>query len=492
MALVLGIRYIFERCVATDVDDYERVEWPPHPARVYMALVAAHFEDPPANASDRQAEAQALRWLEELSPPEVIAPTAMTRTVVEQYVPINDECGLTTGKKPAQPLQSIPLGRIRQPRTFPSAYLECDTVFLEWTDVRGFETHRPALERLCRRVTRIGHSSSLVQLWVADELPQGLPRWVPAADGGGTPMRIPTAGLLDELSRLYERQIRPVIGTWQAYRRADANGHIPPGSVWDDELIVLRITPERGRTHHRWLSLLGTLGLTRRFRDALIAQADAAGATPLPEWISGHKPDGSPSERPHLAVFPLAFVGREHADGHVLGLGLAVPVDVPTSQRRKLLRLVRRVRELKLGRQGVWGLQELTWETPPWNLQSRAWTGGEQGARLWGSVTPVVPDRHPKSRERAEAERQLAEQVADGCERINLPRPVEVRVVPVSAHLGAPASHEFPRLRRKDGSERQHRHVVLRFAEPVRGPVAIGAGRYRGYGFCRPLREKEA
>lgn len=57
----------------------------------------------------------------------------------------------------------------------------------------------------------------------------------------------------------------------------------------------------------------------------------------------------------------------------------------------------------------------------------------------------------------------------------------------VSAHLGVPLAFEFPRLTRKDGSERRHAHAILVFNEPVRGPVLIGAGRYRGYGVCRPL-----
>jgi len=57
----------------------------------------------------------------------------------------------------------------------------------------------------------------------------------------------------------------------------------------------------------------------------------------------------------------------------------------------------------------------------------------------------------------------------------------------VSAHLGAPASHQFPRLARKDGSECRHTHAILIFDRPVVGPVLLGAGRYRGYGLCRPL-----
>ena len=30
-------------------------------------------------------------------------------------------------------------------------------------------------------------------------------------------------------------------------------------------------------------------------------------------------------------------------------------------------------------------------------------------------------------------------------------------------------------------------HAILVFDEPMRGPVLIGAGRFRGYGVCRAL-----
>jgi CRISPR-associated protein Csb2 len=60
----------------------------------------------------------------------------------------------------------------------------------------------------------------------------------------------------------------------------------------------------------------------------------------------------------------------------------------------------------------------------------------------------------------------------------------EVVVTRVSAHLGAPLPHAFPRLRRKGGTGRRHAHAILVFEEPVRGPVLVGAGRYRGIGVC--------
>ena len=71
--------------------------------------------------------------------------------------------------------------------------------------------------------------------------------------------------------------------------------------------------------------------------------------------------------------------------------------------------------------------------------------------------------------------------------KLGLPAPRKVNFTQVSAHLGIPPSFGFPRLRRKDGSERRHTHAILVFDEPVCGPIVIGAGRYRGYGFCRPL-----
>jgi CRISPR-associated protein Csb2 len=34
---------------------------------------------------------------------------------------------------------------------------------------------------------------------------------------------------------------------------------------------------------------------------------------------------------------------------------------------------------------------------------------------------------------------------------------------------------------------RQLTHAVIQFAEPVEGPVLLGAGRFLGLGLCRPL-----
>jgi CRISPR-associated protein Csb2 len=46
-------------------------------------------------------------------------------------------------------------------------------------------------------------------------------------------------------------------------------------------------------------------------------------------------------------------------------------------------------------------------------------------------------------------------------------------------------------VRRKDGSERRHAHAILVFDEFVVSSVLLGAGRYRGYGLCRPMKSAD-
>jgi CRISPR-associated protein Csb2 len=105
-------------------------------------------------------------------------------------------------------------------------------------------------------------------------------------------------------------------------------------------------------------------------------------------------------------------------------------------------------------------------------------------------VTPIVFDRHPKEKDRSAYQREIAAMIAQAAVRVGLPEPRDVIVTAVSAHLGVPLAHAFPRLRRKDGSQRRHAHAILVFGERVRGPILLGAGRYRGYGVCRPLHYK--
>ncbi len=122
-----------------------------------------------------------------------------------------------------------------------------------------------------------------------------------------------------------------------------------------------------------------------------------------------------------------------------------------------------------------------TRERPPLNLRLETWTGP---ARRWASVTPVVLDRHFDGADKWD---RTSQAVKDACERIGLPRPLEVLLHPVSLIEGVPRSNDFPWISRKrDGGRMHHAHAVIVFGEEVQGPVLVGAGRFRGYGLCRP------
>jgi CRISPR-associated protein Csb2 len=181
-----------------------------------------------------------------------------------------------------------------------------------------------------------------------------------------------------------------------------------------------------------------------------------------------------------MAFVPLAFVGHERADGHLLGMGIALPNDLSPDHRHEVLRALNRVRELKLGRLGVWGVEPVIAFRPPLNLRAETWTAHPKGTAKCSTMTPIAFDQHPKSRGKIAYQAEVTAMVARCYARVGLPFPREVIVTAVSAHLGVVPAHEFPLLRRKDGAPRRHTHVILIFDEPVRGPVILGAGRYRG------------
>ena len=119
-SLAIAWEYLTGYAVATDSSTRDRAEWPPHPARVFMALAAAWFETEPAatggeDRDDWTDEGVALRWLETLGDPEMLLPEVepcYERSKVTCYVPVNDKAGPS-----AATLQSCPaITRSKQPR----------------------------------------------------------------------------------------------------------------------------------------------------------------------------------------------------------------------------------------------------------------------------------------------------------------------------------------------------------------------------------------
>ncbi|MHB1038261.1 MAG: type I-G CRISPR-associated protein Csb2 [Pirellulales bacterium] len=503
--IAIGIRYLCGWAMATHPSDRSRAEWPPNPDRVFMALAAAHYE-----TDEDPDEHDAMEWLERQHPPHVVASESRARSVVTSYVPVNDASmpRWKLGKEPSSEqrksgLSLLPECRSRQPRTFPVAIPDSDTAFLVWPEGQPTPRQREALAALCRKVTYVGHSASLVQMWVesretdvrAFASPQSTRRvWQPDQGLFRHRLRVTCAGRLASLRARFEARQRPTAGLWMGYREMQADDAPPVHrTVFQPDLLVLKFL---SREDGRRLGLETTLRLTTALRAKL---ADVC-TVPAPEWLSGKRADGSRSESPHLAIVPLAHVGHEHADGHLLGVAIVLPYGVTSEEQRDTLGKLLFNEDGSLGTVtlslsellGDWRLQldDRDGMERPWALCPECWVEcrrkdnlQSEPASCWGTVTPIVLDRYPKSLANA------VESVAVACERVAGYRPETIELSPVSFFEGVGhARRDFPPLPEKFGkSAGNHTHAVLSFAEPIRGPLLLGAGRYLGYGFCRPL-----
>lgn len=410
----------------------------------------------------------------------------------------------------AAALEVLPDNRNRQGRWFPTVTPDDPTVRLIWPTAELSDDHRRALDRLLARVGRLGHSASLVSCRIEDAQPR--PTLVPRPDGDAM-LRVPRAGSLDRLELEFARHQ----GTRERLLPAAMAAYGPPGQdrppipagVFAGDWIVLDVAAAPGTPAPR---VTRCLAVARAVRERLLAHSDPAAAG----FLGGLWADGL--ARAHLAVVPLPAVGYRWADGAVRAVALMLPGEAAAQDRAAVEAALRSW--AGTGQPSIalpTGTGELTvrferprqapaergqdeWTDLAYPLRRGTWC---RPATHWFSVTPVALDRtasglgdaRPARRERA------ATVVRDGirrsCRHVGLPEPVEIEfgvegtatAVPRAAgrRTGFPAF-----VAAGSGERRQCVHVRLGFAEPVAGPVLLGAGRYLGYGLFLPSRDPQA
>lgn len=486
--LALAWQYLTGRAVATDPTDRQAAEWPPHPDRVFQALVAAW-----GGTGSAEPHRTALEWLAAQGAPHLAAPTQDDAQGVwpgaapKTYVPVNDVEGPKRGEY--SDLALLPAHRTRKERYFPSTVTGDHCCALIWPDATPSPEHQAHLAELCQAVTSIGHSSSLVRMWLTKAPPAAT--WAPAADRDShLHLRVPDSQRVATLVAAYQ---------WAAAQCAARPGSpvpLPPRALWQGYAPALPAGTAQGVFGNRMLilrrsggdriGLVQTLAMATALRDTLNRHA-ADAIRPL---VSGHAVDGAPLEQPHLAILPLAFVGDQHADGHVLGFALALPRDLDADAEDGLWQALAAAVDAETdciqviaGRAGAIALEPEQRPAPPKNLRADRWC---RPSTSWSTVTPLVLDRQPPRRH-ADHDAWTVEQISLACIRQGLPAPSEVAILGVSRLIGAPPARAMPAWVRKDGTRRWHTHAHLTFPVPIAGPLVLGAGRYRGYGFCAPV-----
>jgi CRISPR-associated protein Csb2 len=463
---------------AAEVDDRERAEWPPHPARLFCALVAA------ARGDDDRA---ALRWLEAQPAPVVRAAAEPQESRHAAYVVTN----VLSAKGGSQTHPGRTNGLRARTRAVPSSPL----VRFEWP-VDADDQLVAALDGMARRVPYLGRSTGIA-LVSAAATGGGAERADASVDGGSVDdevmmrfepcdllaadvsLRVPYLGFVEELDVQFEAG-RPAweVSRYQGYRvvaartapdQASASpaalGTVP--SVYEDVVVF------------RFVGVRPDARLAVRFTQALRRACLAVAGDGAPEVLHGHRVNG----RPHVAFLALPDVGSQHADGHLLGMAVTIP-HLPAPERQAVVRAVLGLRRpdlhdvVELGVRDV-GKVELIYQpglVRPWGASPERW---RKGSQRWVSATPVVLDRHPKPQGAIEAE------VRSCLRTVGLPDPVDLTVSTEPLMPGA------ARLRPIDLPEHCHkklfRHVAVTFDRVVAGPVLVGAGRYLGVGLLAPV-----
>jgi CRISPR-associated protein Csb2 len=448
--LAMEVEYLLGRAFASDFRDQDEPEWPPHPDRLFSALIDAHHD-----TFGTEAERAALAWFQRLDPPEVSAGQAGVGNSVVTFVPTN-YAGKSGSTHPAQ--------RGKQPRTFPMQGPSSPVVHFIWPDAQPDETVRSALSDLVARVASLGRSCSLVRISLSDSA--GAPSFAPDEKGDEV-LRVFGDRRMEELEALFEAGQRPQPGPQKLYRRLDGLSRVRPALSCFGEMIVLRKITGAG------LPLEAALTLTTATRKALLELAIENGLDC--DMLNGH------GLHPHCAFVPLPFAGYEHADGRLLGVGILLPRTISLPDRRKVLRACALLEKINLrDALSLWTVELAGFDVPQRTLRPSSWAGL---SLCWSTVTPILLDRFPKKRLGVESILTVA------CERVGLPAPVVIAHQPYSILSGVPPVPAFRLVRTEGEQPRWGVHATLRFGLPIRGPVALGAGRYFGLGLMKPIKE---
>lgn len=559
--LAIEVELLTGRYAATAHNDRGRAEWPPHPARFFSALVAALHDHEPVD----EAEREALLWLERQDAPSLrvdLEPEVGRRQVQDVYVPVNDitlggdkaireaerrlqdattpterrkaESALETVRRDAVAVHPRPSdkelatatalmpapfvgfggkkdgrvqgkqGRTRQVRIFPVVLPETPTFAFLWPGADP-SLHRDALTRLCARVTRLGHSSSLVRCMIAGQDP--VPTLVPS-DDGDLVLRVVGPGQLERLDRAFGLPTDPEdVGHRGVHSRVlparpqrygpafKTARHSPlPASAFSstDWVLLERVGGSRPLASR-------ATDLARALRGALI---ELHGTQGLPPALSGHGESG-PTDEPHVAFVPLPFVDHEHADGAIMGCALVLPRSLASSDRELLFRLLarwekeradpRRNLVLAGGTLAPFVVRRVDVSAKT-ALDPKRWC---HASRRFITATPIALDRNPGNlrsnrdgtayKAAVEAQRSISE----ACRRVVGVQPSSVEVSLAPLLPGAQHVRDFlPWPGRLGRTPRVRVHADIRFDSPVEGPLLLGAGRYFGLGLCLPVEDR--
>jgi len=448
-------------------------EWPPSPMRLFQALLAGSRTGC-RGPTWSDAKAAAFHWLEGRAPPDIVAPVARRATGSILFVPNND-ADKTFDRQ----------DRLTSKTVRPQRLTDGDTLHYLWPlragDGASARGHAELLCREARHLLALGWGIDQVVgngriLADADATALSGQRWR-EWDGhwpGHRELRVPMEGSLADLERVHESFLRRVSGRaflppLKPKRFALApylpSTALPPRSCAVFELPEGVAFPQTNVI--QVAAMLRSLACRPEHRRDFQAQF-----TDDPEvYLAGHIQDAARTP-PRFSYLPLPTIGHEHADGMVRRLLLAEPWGGDGSRARWAQSRLHGV-TLKDTDGNERGALRNLWRSGSQDMLGRY----SEPSRTWATVTPVILPGFDDS-DRRKAERLFLKAVEHAALPVRAVTDLTLRKAPFW-----PGS-QHPRLYRRPAYLKDYAgwHVHVRFAEPIPGPLAIGAGRHCGLG----------
>jgi CRISPR-associated protein Csb2 len=475
-------------------DDNGDPEWPPSPLRVLQALVAASAGRWNERRKLNHADA-AIRWLESLPPPQIVAADAVPFTVPHRlYVPDNvtDKVAAVWARN-----REASISKYRVEKDVRPMYLSEDSVHYLYRLANDRCPHLEVLTAAARSITQLGWGIDIVvgnACVVSDEQAGQLSgvQWHPAPYGG-TPLRVHRSGTLDDLvrkhadflDRVTDKGFHPVaplrVFDVVRYRRQDE----PLGRPW--RVFELR-NADGSRFRYSHCRLIHIAGMVRHLAVELMKNDPprAVAENWLETYVAGHAKTDSNDHR-QLSYLPLPSVGHEHTDPGVRRIMIVAPVGDDAWLDHVVRRLAGLVLKPEPGLPNPFPGGEPPILVPmPRRTRNGVVRCYTEPANVWHSFTPVIlpgHDDHKSDKTWTLIERSLHQSGID--------QACEFEWSAFSRFSKSYSAHKYDRQKRPQGYLRPSYlnsltavHLTLRFKNDlhVPGPLVIGAGRHCGFG----------
>lgn len=441
-----------------------RGEWPPAPARLFAAMVAADGTGDRCRVTDGSE----LEWFERLPPPVIHADSTPCHQPLRPRYVVRHEGSASKSSHP-QYLGRIPV-EIR-----PGVRVAPRTPHI--TYVWNVEPHGDMLDALRRRAARVGYlgaADSPVRLRVGTTPPEtegGVGAFVPDA-AGTMAISVPARGHLRVLDTLFEAWSEHGANIARAQFSALRHqvSYSAPGRVPDQDIgaVVAWLRLEHAVSGRRVSVVTGL------FKKAVLSRHQAMHSEP-PPVLHGHGYEGRGFDLARYLALP--DVGFPRSRGRIHGLALWLPPDSTADLRSRIAEVAHSIRRLTGAGVNV-GVNPWIGETRPVASNPARWT---RKSRCWVTAFPALHER------RVELDLQ---EVARWCQHAGLPEPVAFRSARCPLVRGA-VDLAPVEVNRPGRPGVPYSHLKIWFNEPVTGPVAIGAGRQRGLGLCVDADERK-